>query len=298
MTQTFGHFQPFRQAHLPTLPAPRTEADASSLPTRGQTRPADDQRSATQIYKDNPMLGTGIMSRAFGWNPQRRERQTRLITHLKRQVGDFTAANPDPVSRANAMYRLARVIHYIDNDPSLRRVKGSFPADGHLDVQGIKGFASEVDRLTQFAEQGYRVLGEGGRRGIRPRPAPHGRAAGDRRSVQAITSNPLFKALATVLDADERVAFTVHTGGDWNDPRLPADARANSAANAEHVLEFIDQQGGAHSTASNGEIDGRVEDVPDLPAPYLTREHFTYPGSEARRLSDFAYIGYAVFEKR
>lgn len=244
------------------------------------------------------MLGTGIMSRAFGWNPQRRERQTRLITHLKRQVGDFTAANPDPVSRANAMYRLARVIHCIDNDPRLRRVKGSFPGDGRLDVQGIRGFASEVDRLTQFAEQGYRVLQEGGRGGIRRKPAPQGRAAGDRRAVQAITLNPLFKALDEVLNDVERAAFKVHVGGDWNDPTLAADARANSAANAEHVLEFIDQQGGAHSTASNGEIDGRVEDVPDLPAPYLTREHFTYPGSEARRLSDFAYIGYSVFEKR
>lgn len=298
MTQTFGYFQPFMQARMPTLPAPRTEADTCSLPTRAQTRPADDQRSATQIYKDNPMLGTGIMSRAFGWNPQRRDRQTRLITHLKRQVGDFTAANPDPMSRANAMYRLARVIHHIDNDPCVRRVKGSYPGDGRLDVQGVKGFASEVDRLTQFAEQGYRVLGEGGRGVIWPKPAPHGRAAGDRRSVQAITVNPLFKALDNVLDANERLTFKVLVGGDWNDPRLPADVRAASAANAEHVLEFIDQQGGAHSTASNGEIDGKVEDVPDLPAPYLTREHFTYPGSEARRLSDFAYVGYAVFEKR
>ena len=116
--------------------------------------------------------------------------------------------------------------------------------------------------------------------------------------VTAITVNPLFKALDDVLDGNERLAFKLLVGGDWNDPRLPADVRAASAAKAEHVLEFIDQQGGAHSTASNGEIDGKVEDVPDLPAPYLTREHFTYPGSEARRLSDFAYVGYAVFEKR
>lgn len=283
---------------LPPLSATRGETDASSLPTRTEIRLADDRRSATQIYKDNPMLGSGIMSRAFGWNPQRRERQTKLIKNLKRQVGDFTSANPDLLSRANAMYRLARVINHIDRDPSLRRVKGSYPGDGHLDVQGAKGFPSEVDRLTKFGEQGYRVLQEGDRKAIRQKPVPQGRMPGDLRTVEEITLNPLFNAFEEVFVAEELAAFKVRIGGDWEDSGLPADVRADIAANAEHVLTFIDQQGGACSTANDGKIDGRVQDVPFLPPAFLTREHFTYPGSEARRLSDFAHAGYSIFDKR
>lgn len=282
----------------PTPPGARSEADTSSLPRRSDKRPAGDHRTATQLYKDNPLLGKGILSRAFGWNPQTRERQTKLIKNLKRQVGDFTAANLDPVSRADAMYRLARVVNHIDNDPRLRRVKGSYPGDGNLDVLGAKGFASEVDRLTHFGEQGYSVLQDTGGEAIRQKPFPQGRVAGDPRTVQDITANPLFKALDLILDAAERAAFKTQVGGDWEDSSLPADVRADRAANAEQVLNYIDQQGGAYSTAHNGEIDGLVEDIPILPAPYLTREHFTHPGSEARRLSNFACHGYGVFDKR
>lgn len=271
---------------MPT-PSVRGETQSSSLPGRDETRPAGDQRTAGQILDDNPILQTGILWKDWDRSPKGLERREKLIENLKQQVGDFTAANTDPQSRADAMYRLARVVNYIDNDPGVERAGINRPGDGFLDETASSTATSEIGRLEAFGERGYAALED----------LFSGRATGDKRTVEQITAGPLFKAVEKALDADELKTFKARVGGDWEDPHLPADVRADFAANAERILQIIDGQGGEGSTADNGEIDGMTTFIPLLPKVFLTEDDYTLKGSEARRLTDFVKDGLSALHK-
>ncbi|WP_252193614.1 hypothetical protein [Pseudomonas sp. TAE6080] len=114
-------------------------------------RPAGDHRSAERIIEQSPVLKNYLDSRD---SPQ-------LVVDLKRHVGDWTEANPDPDARANAAYDLEKVLRYIDNlDES--RLNGSEERNGKIDGFSELGVVilhnSEADRLDQFAREGYWVL--------------------------------------------------------------------------------------------------------------------------------------------
>ena len=113
--------------------------------------PAGDRRSAERIIEQSPVLKNYLDSRD---SPQ-------LVVDLKRHVGDWTEANPDPDARANAAYDLEKVLRYIDNlDES--RLNGSEERNGKIDGFSELGVVilhnSEADRLDQFAREGYWVL--------------------------------------------------------------------------------------------------------------------------------------------
>lgn len=131
-----------------------------------------------------------------------------------------------------------------------------------------------------------------------------GRAAGDYRSVDEITQNPLFeKSLPTtsylgspLLEEDRLESFYEKVGGNWNDKSLSDRERADIAANAERVLEFIDNLGVSNSIAGNQKIDGIQVERPRLHYQSLTNEHLSVPFSEANLLLNFAQYGYRTFE--
>jgi hypothetical protein len=245
-----------------------------------------------QVYGDNPILDRTIFAREWDPSPQGQKRWHELVDNLKQQVGDFTSANADPKSRADAMYRLARVLNHIDNDPSVPRSGTSRPGDGFLD-RGADERNSEFGRLEAFAKGGYPALQN--RATAAPTLQPDGRAPGDDRTAEEIVVNPLFRELGRVLEPRELTNFKKHVGGDWEDLSLPAGLRADSAANAERVLEYIDKRGGIDSEPNNGEIEGVATRIAYI-APPFDRLFRTYEGSEARLLMDFAYDGYSVFD--
>lgn len=80
---------------------------------------------------------------------------------LKRQVGDWTRANPDPDARANAAYDLDKVLRFIDNVDD-QTLNGSEKRNGHIDGFGERPYEiinnSEASLVEQFSWYGYRAL--------------------------------------------------------------------------------------------------------------------------------------------
>lgn len=114
-------------------------------------RPAGDDRSAGSIIEQSPVVTRFLRSRdhyAVGDN-------------LKRQVGDWTDANPDPQARANAAYDLDKVLRFIDNVDD-RSLNGSDSRNGVIDGFRDDGYSSldnsEARLLSRFAQNGYEVL--------------------------------------------------------------------------------------------------------------------------------------------
>ncbi len=217
----------------PILPAVRGETQSTMMPRRDETRPAGDLRSAMQIYYDNPILSRGIFSKESDTSAQGVERRTKLIENLRRQVGDFTSANPDPNSRADAMYRLARVAQFIDNDPGVERNWNTRLGDGFLDGNPSGASLSEEARLELYGEYGPIAL-----EGI-----ADGQAPGDTRTLEEITANPLFKELHQALSPEQLKAFKAKVGGDWESDSFPNANRIRFAANAERILRLVDSKG-------------------------------------------------------
>ncbi|AZE61859.1 MULTISPECIES: hypothetical protein [Pseudomonas fluorescens group] len=145
------------EANVPT-PAVRGETDMSNPPSREEKRPAGDQRSAVDIFYDNPMLNSGFMAQIMTFKTEDYY-ALNIRNGLIEQVGDFTADNRDPISRAEAMYRLAHVAQSINNDPGLKRDEDNPRESGRL-----SGFdadpRSEMGTMIRFSKYGYRVLTE------------------------------------------------------------------------------------------------------------------------------------------
>lgn len=127
-----------------------------------------------------------------------------------------------------------------------------------------------------------------------PSPTPPtgntGRAPGDTRSAEQITSGPLFSIFQEHQFRSLIGGFYNQIGGHWNDPKSSADAQADRAADAERVLAYIDQMGGHGSFAGDGQIQGYRSPGWLAVMPTILRN--TTPGSEAGKLLNFANEGY------
>ncbi|MDI3203110.1 MAG: hypothetical protein Q8J91_12185 [Pseudomonas sp.] len=114
-------------------------------------RPAGDHRSAERIIEQSAVL-TDYVDGNDRWQ---------LDRDLKRHLGDWTQANPDPDARANAAYDLDKVLRFIDNLDECK-LDGSEERNGKIDGFSERGVVilhnSEADRLDQFARKGYSVL--------------------------------------------------------------------------------------------------------------------------------------------
>ena len=107
-------------------------------------RPAGDHRSAERIAEQSPIVKNFLDG----------DDHDQLDPDLKRQLGDWTEANPDPDARANAMYDLDKVLRFIDNLDD-RKLNGSDERNGMIEGFSNRGFSiqpnSEADRLNEFS---------------------------------------------------------------------------------------------------------------------------------------------------
>lgn len=124
------------------------EQDMSKKPSADETRPPGDTRSAEQIVDDNPVL------KDLG------DQRDIHRDKLKQQCGDWEN-DPDPQKRADAAYRAAHVLNYIDN----AKTSAGDDRQGDGDIQGITAdqdarHGTEAGMLKDFGEQGYGYLPE------------------------------------------------------------------------------------------------------------------------------------------
>ena len=116
-------------------------------------RPAGDTRSEKQIFKDNPILKDVLKQNGpFANN---------FLDQLKKQTGDWSPANPDPDSRADAAYKLADVTSRVKSHPSIKRQDPAQQNDQHIHGFGQFGSVSagsEAQLLKAFSEKGYSAL--------------------------------------------------------------------------------------------------------------------------------------------
>lgn len=114
-------------------------------------RPPGDQRSAEQIIEQSPVMQRFMEGRDH----------YQVGDDLKKQVGDWTDANHDPQSRADAAYDLDKVLRFIDNVDD-QTLNASYSRNGHIDGFNEDGFGSvdnsEARRLQQFSRYGYETL--------------------------------------------------------------------------------------------------------------------------------------------
>ncbi|WP_242487086.1 hypothetical protein [Pseudomonas sp. TH32] len=114
-------------------------------------RPAGDHRSAERIIEQS-----SVLSHFLGGHDH-----LAVGDDLKRQVGDWTEANPDPDSRADAAYNLDKVLRFIDNLDD-RKLNASHTRNGVVDGFSDSGYStqdnSEGRLLSEFSNKGYTVL--------------------------------------------------------------------------------------------------------------------------------------------
>lgn len=148
----------------PTIPQPvalgpvAVEPQASTTPDlqapRGaHGRPAGDTRNAEQIFKDNPILKDVLKQNGPFANS--------FFNQLKNQTGDWSPANRNPESRADAAYNLAEVVNHINGRTDITRQDSPQQNDQH--IQGFGQFGSvsagsEAQKLKAFSEKGYGAL--------------------------------------------------------------------------------------------------------------------------------------------
>lgn len=119
------------------------------MPKPTDKRPPGDTRTAEEIIDDNPVLKNLGHQKDI-------DREG-----LKKQCGDWEH-DPDPAKRADAAYRVAEVLKYIDSSKSAKGLdRGPVAGDG--DIQGItkSGDArhgTEAGLLKDFAKNGYGAL--------------------------------------------------------------------------------------------------------------------------------------------
>ncbi|OXS20428.1 hypothetical protein CGU37_20680 [Pseudomonas fluorescens] len=124
-----------------------------STPRGAYGRPAGDNRSAQEIFKDNPTL-KDVLKQDGAFSSD-------FLNQLKQQTGDWSAANTNPESRANAAYNLAEVANYVDAREGLKRQDTSQLHDQHLQGFGQFGSVSagsEAQLLKAFSVKGYAAL--------------------------------------------------------------------------------------------------------------------------------------------
>lgn len=144
---------PIGLARLPIPPnyMPAAEQKQVREMTGPLGRPAGDHRAAERIIEQSAVLRHFLDNRD----------NYHLIDDLKRQVGDWTVANPDPEARTNAAYDLDKVLRFIDNVDD-RTLNKSYSRNGYIDGFADNGYAilenSELSLLKAFSYKGYAVL--------------------------------------------------------------------------------------------------------------------------------------------
>ncbi|MFO2464251.1 hypothetical protein OOJ96_10550 [Pseudomonas sp. 15FMM2] len=114
-------------------------------------RPAGDHRSAERIIEQSSTL-THFLGTCDHYE---------VGDNLKMHVGDWTAANASPESRADAAYNLDQVLRFIDNVDE-RTLDGSQERSGVVEGFSNYGYTtqenSEAHLLKQFSAAGYSAL--------------------------------------------------------------------------------------------------------------------------------------------
>lgn len=151
----------------------RGEKNQHFVPRDNIKRPPGDVRSAEQIINDNPILKDldtqkgirrdlvyKIGDQTFVIKPQ--QEKNIYIEMAYEKLGDWSAKNPDPESRADAAYNAARVLNWIDSSlTATGQSRGNAANNGVLEGFTSSGYALDGTpaRLWQeFAEEGYGAL--------------------------------------------------------------------------------------------------------------------------------------------
>lgn len=231
----------------------QSEKDIFFAPYQATGRPRGDRRTADEIINANPIFKHLPLSIP--------------AENLSRHLGDWTNANPNPQSRADAAYNAARVFNYIDginvkesargdNTKGNARIEGEYqsplppPFD---DAEIIDGDGSEAALLKKFSQEGYTALDDHGtplpwdneKITITKPTVSIGRPRGDRRSAEQILSaNPIVERFAKSL-ADHPLRDSTLNNlkaltGDWTEHNKNPDARADAAYNISKVANYLD----------------------------------------------------------
>lgn len=161
---------------IPTSPQASRASDEPKAPTGPSGRPTGDYRLAQQILADNPgykqLLDTLELKADLTANPDecggdlsdRRADVVDLRDRLIRHVGDWTEANTNPMSRADALYNLIEVLDHIDSLDGLFHYHAG--ETGNKQIEGFMFFImglpdTEGDLFSEFIQQGYSALSRG-----------------------------------------------------------------------------------------------------------------------------------------
>ncbi|MGP3591664.1 hypothetical protein [Vagococcus sp. WN89Y] len=131
-----------------------SEKDTSVRPTEENLtgRPPGDNRSAEQIIDDNPVL------KNLGNQKDIKREQ------LKERFGDWTDANKDPKSRADAAYNMSCVLNSVKSlnarDGSERKEISANDKIEGITKDGDARHGTEAGVLKDIAEQGLKMLPE------------------------------------------------------------------------------------------------------------------------------------------
>lgn len=253
----------------PLQPATLKGPDSATRPTAATGRPAGDHRTAEEIKKANPTLQNLEMRQSiYRGGPESRPLPEAYKQGIYKHTGDWTDANKDPQSRADAAYNAARLFNFIDSNDA-HAVLASQHNDGFL--SGFSGNEkvvpfentfpdgyyppvrdpsiredSEHALLTNFIEHGYSALEFKGEQQIYTRPThATGRPRGDQRSAEDISKdNPILHAAFTTINSFVESGrklqdFQKHTG-DWSKNNKDPQARADATYNLAYIANYID----------------------------------------------------------
>ncbi|RKG70236.1 hypothetical protein D7V80_05775 [Corallococcus sp. CA054B] len=138
-------------------PAQAPESSNSGVPSANDKRPAGDKRSAAQIVDDTPAL------KNLG-----RQKDIKFEQLCKQTGIDPKLDLKDPKQNADGVYRLAKVLEFIDSakastgDDRSKKVQNG-KGDGNIEgitKDGDARHGTEAGMVKDFAEKGYSFLGE------------------------------------------------------------------------------------------------------------------------------------------
>ena len=138
-------------------PDPAPQQASNGVPSANDKRPAGDNRSAAQIVDDTPAL------KNLG-----RQKDIKFDQLCKQTGVDPKLDLKDPKQNADGVYRLAKVLEFIDSAKASTggdrdsKVKGGV-GDGNIEgitKDGDARHGTEAGMVKDFAEKGYSFLGE------------------------------------------------------------------------------------------------------------------------------------------
>jgi hypothetical protein len=129
------------------------QSEKSGKPSASDKRPPGDNRTAEQIIEDNPVL------KNLG-NQKDINREG-----LKKQCGDWEN-DPDPQKRADAAFKVAKVLNYIDSSKNREGGEREGKVTNGVGDGNIEGITKDGDArhgteaalVKDFSEQGYGAL--------------------------------------------------------------------------------------------------------------------------------------------